>query len=754
MEENEDISEKQKYLRAEILDEGYDPQEFNDYMCEARKVENIDLENWTLQEIKDIVKSFKEYIKNKENNKNEEEEEINIDEVNHNINTINDEEQEIKQSTNSNLKESISSTQSTAVITNNIFDYYKKSIKCEKLEENLITNRDDLYITISDPERIKLGFFSIAYYQYTVKTFPLNFNVLRKLSDFTFLSQKLPLIHPLVYTPELPTFSFGVRDDSEEKMRFLQNYLNLLIENKFFRSLPIVYDFITLPQNDWNNKVKNNYSKIKLAEQFNLMPNFEGKYKFKITQEDEKKASNIKNDIDIKNEVYNDIDLNFEELLINYDRITLNMKKIALGFNELRKKYRNELLNKSYEFLASLFKTWCEDYILQKNIIRDEMKYFFLFISKELNTFLKNFDDYKLARNDYKKTFDKFKKAKNPTKEDFDLLKSTKKYYAFELSQINSEYDKLEERQGKRLLNQFGKYSDNVKILFQDFQKCCCINKILDKIKNNLKINENKNNEKNIINDNENKEDNNVVKLDEENINDVGNKNENNIKIGNENNIKIGNENNEIKNEDNNKIEIEQTNEIGNNNDKKEININKDNDNTIDLNKKEENKKEENKKEENKTEENKIEENNKEDEINNNNNKIEDNKEKLEKNDEEQKDKKNKEMNNENKKEENMDNNEKLIEKDNKNIINDDKKDEQNIQKEIKEVKNEVNNNMENEDNKINKEIDEKIKENKNENKEKKIDKVENKEDKKNEDIQKDIINNNVKNEADKNNSD
>ena len=466
MEENEDISEKQKYLRAEILDEGYDPQEFNDYMCEARKVENIDLENWTLQEIKDIVKSFKEYIKNKENNKNEEEEEINIDEVNHNINTINDEEQEIKQSTNSNLKESISSTQSTAVITNNIFDYYKKSIKCEKLEENLITNRDDLYITISDPERIKLGFFSIAYYQYTVKTFPLNFNVLRKLSDFTFLSQKLPLIHPLVYTPELPTFSFGVRDDSEEKMRFLQNYLNLLIENKFFRSLPIVYDFITLPQNDWNNKVKNNYSKIKLAEQFNLMPNFEGKYNFKITQEDEKKASNIKNDIDIKNEVYNDIDLNFEELLINYDRITFNMKKLALGFNELRKKYKNKVLNKSYEFLASLFKTWCEDYILQKNIIRDEMKYFFLFISKELNTFLKNFDDYKLARNDYKKTFDKFKKAKNPTKEDFDLLKSTKKYYAFELSQIKSEYDKLEERQGKRLLNQFGKYSDNVKILF------------------------------------------------------------------------------------------------------------------------------------------------------------------------------------------------------------------------------------------------------------------------------------------------
>ena len=739
MEDKEDILEKQKYLRTEILDQGFDPQEFNDFMCESRKVESIDLESWTLQEIMDVVKSFKENHENnenKDNKENQENEEIQLNEDNNNINEVNEEEKEkeeieikpkINANANTNLKQSISSTESQASITNNPFDYYQKTIRCERLEPNDITNREDLYITLSDPERIKPGFFSSAYYQYTVKTFPLNFIVVRKVSDFTFLSQKLPLIHPVVYTPELPSFSFGVKDDSEEKIKFFQNYMNLLIENKFFRSLPIVYDFITLPQNDWNNKVKNKYSKIKLVEQFNAMPNFEGKHVIKITQEDEQNASAIKNDIAFKNEIYNDIDLNLDELLINYDKICFNMKNIAVGFNQLRKKYKNNVISKGYGFLASLFKTWCEDYILQKNIIRDEIKYFFLFFSKELNTFLRNFDEYKLARNDYKNTYDKYKKSKNPTKELFDLLKSTKKYYAFELTQVNSEYTKLEERQGKRLLNQFAKYNDNVNILFQDFKKCCMINKIIDRIKKETNINEKENekSENNIINnDVKNKEED--EKINENNINEAENKNEINIEDNNQ--IKVDN-NIEDKNEQMNKIESN----VGDKNDEKNENKNI---------------------EEGKNEEIKIEENNKAEEAKKNNIEIEDKDEKR--------------QNNEEEKEENIKKDEDIDSKEKDEIKNNEIKDEEKKEKKIimedNENKNEAN---DKEKEKENKEVEEIIKENKNEILEKKEEenkevknedenkedkKVEEKkedkkeeeknEDKKEENAQKDIINN------------
>jgi endogenous inhibitor of DNA gyrase (YacG/DUF329 family) len=63
----EDLDKKQQYLRTEILDKGYDPKEFNDYICSVRNEENIDLNNWSLEELSQVVKSFVEETQNKEN---------------------------------------------------------------------------------------------------------------------------------------------------------------------------------------------------------------------------------------------------------------------------------------------------------------------------------------------------------------------------------------------------------------------------------------------------------------------------------------------------------------------------------------------------------------------------------------------------------------------------------------------------------------------------------------------------------------
>ena len=413
MEEEEDINTKQAYLRKEILDEGYDPQEFNNYICNVKNEEIIDLNYWTLKELTDVVKSFKEFIKNKEereqeNNKNE------IQENNENIYSINEQEKEITENPNTISKTSTQqSIQSLNIQNNDPFDYYERKVKCEKLEKNYITSRDDLFIIVNEPQRVNPGFFAFTYYQYVIKTYPLNYEVVRKVSDFTFLSQKLPLIDPVAYIPELPTFSFGVKDDSPEKIRFFQNYMNLLIENKYLRALPIVYDFISLRQEDWNNKVKNVYSKIKEPLSFSSIPNLEGRHIFKIKKEDEIKANNIKNDIYAKNDIYKNLIQNFDDFLLSLEKISINLKNISLNFNQLQIKYKdNNILNKGYENLFNVFQTWSKDYITQRNLIKEEVKYFFLFINRELNTFLKNYENYRMARDDYKNLFDTTKKKK------------------------------------------------------------------------------------------------------------------------------------------------------------------------------------------------------------------------------------------------------------------------------------------------------------------------------------------------------
>ena len=205
----EDLQTKQQYLRAEIIDEGYDPADFNTYMCSIRQEENIDLDSWSLQDIKDVVTSYKEALRNKESQEEEAKEENeaqnnesenieeninNNNESNQNISNKNDNDNE-NESKSKEINKNISRNTIVSLESqinsqgNNAFDEYNKMIPCTKLEKNQLTYREDLYVTISQPVKINPGFFSISYYQYAVKTFPLNFDVARKISDFTFLFQ-------------------------------------------------------------------------------------------------------------------------------------------------------------------------------------------------------------------------------------------------------------------------------------------------------------------------------------------------------------------------------------------------------------------------------------------------------------------------------------------------------------------------------------------------------------------------------------
>ena len=672
--EEEDLHSKQQYLRREIMDQGYDPQDFNNYMCSIKQEENIDLNNWSFQEIVNVVESFKESLK-----QNEEEDQVQNEEEPSPIseNLYNEEVKEnttdsipfkpkinihsdISRSTMQSLENQINSP-----VNSDAFDDYQKIIPCQKLEKNELTYREDLYVTISEPVKVNPGFFSFSYYQYTVKTYPLNYAVLRKVSDFSFLNQKLPLIHPAMYTPSLPHFSYGLKDDSPKKMLYIQNYMNLLIENRFFRTLPIVYDFLTLPQPDWNKKVKSKYRKINEVMGFDTMPNLEGKYLIKITKADEDKARKIKPEINSKNEALVNLNSTLDELINIIDKVSLCFKNVGLSFQEMQKRNaNNKVLNKGYEHLSTLFKSWSQDYLTEKEFIRDEIKYYFKFINKEYITFLKYYETYRMAHDHYKKTFEKMKKAKNNTKEDLLMLNDLKKYYGFELIQINDEYSNLEDRLGKRLKKQFTKYYQNRDIIFQGYQKCCKLIKFeerytlsekIERLENTINEYEEVIKNNNRIEDNENNDySNNIEEDNEKNNNDYNNNyiEENNREDNNED-INKDNSNEKINDKEEKQNNVEHN--ITLEEEKNENKINEAKDNKINKTKKKDIKKEEPKIKE-------KEENNKNEEIKEENNKKEENKE------EGNKEKENKEKEN--------------IDKENKEI---------NKKEEIKEDKKEIN---------------------------------------------------------------
>ena len=329
---SEDLEAKQQYLRSEIIDQGYNPEIFSTYMGNIRGEEGLNLENWTFSDLQQVVSQFKlefaQYQQQQQQQVEQPEQNETQNEDNNNLNNQNVVEGHEQQGTYDTVQENSaqackpvpinSSSSKESKFPNDPFEEYEEVIKTEKLESNDITEKNDLYVTVSNPVKVKDGFFSSSYFNYTVKTSPVGYSVVRKLSDFTFLYETLPIINPGVFNPILPHFEFGLKDDAPKKMLYIQNYLNSLIENKFFRTLPIVFEFITLPQDKWNKLRLEKYSKLKPTS-LNKMPTLEGEIHINISKSEDNKGIKIKDEINKKTEAYDELNSAMDELLATID---------------------------------------------------------------------------------------------------------------------------------------------------------------------------------------------------------------------------------------------------------------------------------------------------------------------------------------------------------------------------------------------------------------------------------------------------
>jgi hypothetical protein len=69
-ENNNDIGEKQKYLVEEIINKNYDTEKFSEYISNLKE-NGTDLNNWTFDELKDVVSSFKNQVNSNQLNNEE-----------------------------------------------------------------------------------------------------------------------------------------------------------------------------------------------------------------------------------------------------------------------------------------------------------------------------------------------------------------------------------------------------------------------------------------------------------------------------------------------------------------------------------------------------------------------------------------------------------------------------------------------------------------------------------------------------------
>ena len=422
-----DQEEKQKYLRQNILDKGYDANEFIAFL-ESKKGEGAsDISNWSKIDLYAVVQEFILVHRKDDSNSKPQTEQSNTN-INSNTNTnINtDINANIDININTNMNANIGTninpntittfdntdknTQSQkmlsdyeiiedkSVIKNEMINDKKEKINsknfvandenfgmiipdfivCQKAEINALNNQENLEITVTDPQKVDNGFFSKAYINFLITTKPINLKVRRKHADFVWLRERLSVIFNLNVLPRLPRKG-KVNGDNHinKRMRNLGRFLNYLLKDSLIKNSKIFYDFLAIEKDEDFEKQKKIYNKLKSPTEVRDVKTLDGKIKIQVTPESEKYFTKIKNNAMLNEAVLKQMNDTFKLLKLEMNATINRISSFFPMFDKLikiRKALPNNIITQSYIQLKNIFSSWVDILKKQNNFFLKDVK--------------------------------------------------------------------------------------------------------------------------------------------------------------------------------------------------------------------------------------------------------------------------------------------------------------------------------------------------------------------------------------------
>ena len=632
--EDSELLEKQNFLRKNILEKGYDGNQFALFLKSKKGEAGSDISNWTMPDLYDVVKEFISQ---------------NLPHLEHDS-----QPQQTQSLTQSQLNNSPAvATIQTAGLNQNITlteeDFgiaIPEYLECLKSETNELSKYDYIEITVKEPKKVDNGFFSKTFVNFLITTNPININVRRKHEDFVWLRERLSILFNLNVLPRLPKKG-KVNEDKHinKRMRNYERFLVYLAKDPLVKNSQIFFDFLTIENDSDFEKRKKIYNRLKTPVELKDIKTIDGKMRVNVTIKKETLLENIRDNSAFNETALKKFNQNFK--LLKEEMKTVITRVLSFGplFDKLIKisstYFDNNVILESYNQMKNIFITWAETLKKQNTFFFTDVKEYLRLLSgnyhhlRELVQYVEkikiNYN--KISKNLISKKMELFRKGDMSSwqldvkdreninsfysdrlasykkicfKETNSVIKQKEKY-GYHLNKIISEYQRLRSintiehkekviqfsKKESEITSNYAKMMGNIIAIMEN-----CVenvnkeeNDIGQNIPPSMEINEeeNKNNKKNEFEENPNKI-----------INDrFENKKE---EIKNE----IIEEKKEQKNEEiKNEIKDEKENDI--NNVKKEENVEEKKDNVEEKKENVEDKKEEEKREEVKNEEDKKE---------------------------------------------------------------------------------------------------------------------------------------------------
>ena len=503
---------KQNYLRENILDKGYDAEDFASFLKSKKGELGVKLGLWTLSELKLAVQEY--ILKNPLNNKmqgnnnfqnifqNPLFQNMNIPNMppgmnfpNMNMlfnnglmnNNINIDPNLINNLQNMNLN-NVNNENNFFNAQGEPIDIYgitqNETLVCLISDKNALSNYDNVIIEIALGEKKTGSLFSKSYQTYEISVPLLNLKVIRRYSDFEWLRQTLVSMFTSSVIPPIPKKNKIGGDRFKEQFlekrtRTLEKFLNLLLQDPNIKSSKILYDFISIEQDNQFNDAKKSYNNYKPPQQLKDYQTVTGKIDIKVDEGNEIYYQNIKNQTELNQELLSKLNKQLKLLNNEMNMVVTRLAEVAKCceelFNHSVKFEQSDDIKISYYQLNEMFKQWSEALKKQNQIMFMNIREHFKFsknIFKSMKELINSADNYKQIYNKAKKNLiskkeDLFKKGDTSkwelgdNKDKINVLEKTialpnmlptetnnvnniRQMYGYYLNGVNNEFERIE----------------------------------------------------------------------------------------------------------------------------------------------------------------------------------------------------------------------------------------------------------------------------------------------------------------------
>ena len=363
----DEIQAKQTLLQTEIIEKNYDKTAFINF-CLSKKENGDDLNNWTTEELTEIVREFV----NSQNQTAASSDTAKGDGKG---------DQEIK-------KEDIEKIEKFNAEESKNFK--EKIIECRKLEKTQL-NDNKLVITVRNPKEMDGGVFGKNYVVYEVQTDPFGWVVLRRFSDFDTLRKLIAKHFPSFYVPPLPNKKMGNRRFEEDflrkRMKFLNLFINNLVQSESFKSSEILFAFLSYTdRGKFDSKFKE-YTTQQPSSYVEEYKTLDGKVTISHDEGNEKYFTNINKYFKLQGQILDRLNYSLKTFYNNMNQVAESLQDVQKNFEILHvlntRVLMKQTITKSYEELGCFFKNYGKIIIKQNDMVKNHMKDFFKYINLE-----------------------------------------------------------------------------------------------------------------------------------------------------------------------------------------------------------------------------------------------------------------------------------------------------------------------------------------------------------------------------------